>query len=229
MSTGHDDFAFEPAPGLPAPLPQGERLLWQGSPDWKAFALAAFRLRGVAIYFALVAAWRAASVWADGGSGGDVAAAVGWAALLALAALAILSGLGWVYARTTIYSLTTKRLVIRSGVALPVTLNIPLALVETATLVRAPLGTGSVVLTVEKPNRIAWLALWPSAKPFAFNHPQPMLRALADAEALVPLLADALAATGPGTSLQNAPRPARAAGAAPAGRPAAPGPYGLPA
>ncbi len=228
MSTGHDDFAFEPAPGLPAPLPQGERLLWQGAPEWKAFALQAFRLRGVAVYFALVAAWRAASVWAEGGGGADVAAAIAWVVLLALAALAILTGLAAVYARTTIYSLTSKRLLIRSGVALPVTLNIPLSLVETAGLVRSPLGTGSVVLSVEKPNRIAWLALWPSARPFAFNNPQPMLRALPDAEALAPLLADALAATGPGTSLQNQPRPARAA-AGQTGRPATPGPYGLPA
>jgi hypothetical protein len=228
MSTDHDDFAFEPAPGLPAPLPQGERLLWQGSPEWKAFALQAFRLRGVAIYFALVGAWRAASVWANDGSGGDMAAAIGWVVLLALAALAILTSLAALYARTTIYTLTSKRVLIRSGVALPITLDIPLSLIETASLVRSPLGTGSVLLTVEKPNRIAWLALWPSAKPFAFNNPQPMLRALADAKALVPLLADALAATGPGTSLHGASRPARAV-AGQTGRPAAPGPFGLPA
>ena len=30
----HDDFAFEPRRGLPAVLPDGERLLWQGSPRW---------------------------------------------------------------------------------------------------------------------------------------------------------------------------------------------------
>ncbi|MFN3549811.1 MAG: photosynthetic complex putative assembly protein PuhB, partial [Mesorhizobium sp.] len=194
MSTGHDDFAFEPQRGLPAPLPQGERLLWQGAPSWTAFALSAFRLRGVAVYFAIVALWQAASAWADGGTTGDIASVAAWTGLLALAALAILAGLAWIYARTTVYSLTSKRLVIRSGAALPITLNIPLALVETASLVRSPLGTGSVVLSIAKPNRIAWLALWPSAKPFAFNHPQPMLRALADAEKLAPLLADALAA-----------------------------------
>lgn len=229
MTEDHDDFAFEPVPGLPAPLPRGERLLWQGSPHWSAFALSAFRLRGIAIYFALVAALRAVSVWADGGAASDMVAAIGWTALLALAALAILTGLAAVYARTTIYSLTTKRLLIRSGVALPVTLNIPLSLVETASLLRAPLGTGSVVVSVAKPHRIAWLALWPSARPFAFNNPQPMLRALSDAETLAPLLAEALAATGPGAVATPVHRPARPATAEQSGRPSAPGALGLPA
>ena len=32
------DFNFEPQPGLPAPLPQGEDLLWQGSPDARLLA-----------------------------------------------------------------------------------------------------------------------------------------------------------------------------------------------
>lgn len=229
MTEDHDDFAFEPRPGLPAPLPQGERLLWQGAPEWKAFALSAFRLRGVAIYFVIVALWQAGSAWADGDVASDIAAVAGWTGLLALCALAVLTGLARVYARTTIYSLTSKRLLIRSGVALPITLNIPLLLIESASLVRSPLGTGSVMLSVAKPNRIAWLALWPSTKPFAFNHPQPMLRALADADKLAPLLAEALAASGSST---NAPAPRRAprpASADVTGRPAGPGPIGLPA
>jgi hypothetical protein len=31
-----DDFAGEPIPGLPADLPEGEKLLWQGSPGWRS-------------------------------------------------------------------------------------------------------------------------------------------------------------------------------------------------
>ncbi len=29
----HDDFAFDPLPGLPEALPAGENILWQGRPD----------------------------------------------------------------------------------------------------------------------------------------------------------------------------------------------------
>ena len=32
----HDDF--EQVPGLPGPLPVGERVLWQGAPRWQALA-----------------------------------------------------------------------------------------------------------------------------------------------------------------------------------------------
>ncbi|MEY3475503.1 MAG: hypothetical protein RL087_1961, partial [Pseudomonadota bacterium] len=32
----HHEHEFEAAPGLPAPLPVGERILWQGAPQWRA-------------------------------------------------------------------------------------------------------------------------------------------------------------------------------------------------
>ena len=35
MTRHHDDFAFEPVRGLPAVLPPGERMLWQGAPRWQ--------------------------------------------------------------------------------------------------------------------------------------------------------------------------------------------------
>jgi hypothetical protein len=44
----HDDFAFEPVPGLPAPLPKGERILWQGSPRWQSLARTAYYVNIVA-------------------------------------------------------------------------------------------------------------------------------------------------------------------------------------
>ena len=29
----HDDFHIEPVPGLPAELPDGEHIVWQGKPE----------------------------------------------------------------------------------------------------------------------------------------------------------------------------------------------------
>ena len=40
----------EPVLGLPAPLPPGETLLWQGSPRWWSLALDAYRVRALAFY-----------------------------------------------------------------------------------------------------------------------------------------------------------------------------------
>ena len=39
------EHEFEAALGLPEPLPRGERLLWQGAPDWRVMAREAMHLR----------------------------------------------------------------------------------------------------------------------------------------------------------------------------------------
>ncbi len=54
----HDDFKFEPVPGLPEALPEGEHILWQGAPDARHLARDAWGLRWVAGYFVLLAVWR---------------------------------------------------------------------------------------------------------------------------------------------------------------------------
>jgi hypothetical protein len=39
------DFDFEPVPGLPAELPAGETMIWQGRPQWRSLAVRAFHIR----------------------------------------------------------------------------------------------------------------------------------------------------------------------------------------
>jgi len=192
VSEDHDDFAFEPVPGLPELLPEGEKLLWQGSPQWRLLAVSAFHVRKVAVYFGLLLAWQLASAWRDGSSALDMAVLSAWTVALCAGAIAILCALAYFYARGTIYTLTSKRIVIRSGLALPVTLNLPLALIDTASVG----GAGNIALAVSKPNRIAWLVLWPNVRPWTFNNPQPLLRGLEDADTVAPMLVRALEADG---------------------------------
>ena len=54
----HDDFAIEPVRGLPERPPEGERILWQGRPDWWALSWQALSLPWVAGYFLALALWR---------------------------------------------------------------------------------------------------------------------------------------------------------------------------
>lgn len=190
----HDDYAFEPVPGLPERLPQGEALLWQGSPDWRALAVSAFHVRKVAVYFGILLAWQLTVTYQAGATASSMVATATWIAGVGAVAIALLCLLARLYARGTIYSLTSKRIVIRSGLALPVTLNLPLSLIESASLRGETRGTGSLALMVSKPNRVAWLVLWPNARPWHFNNPQPMLRCLEDAAAVAPMLASALEA-----------------------------------
>ena len=69
----HDDFAFEPIPGLPERLPAGEEMLWQGRPDTAALAREAYGIRWIAGYFALIVLWRASIGYGAAGFGGALA------------------------------------------------------------------------------------------------------------------------------------------------------------
>ena len=57
---------MEPIAGLPERPPEGEEILWQGRPDWWGLALRVCHIRKVAIYFAVLVAWRGATALWDG-------------------------------------------------------------------------------------------------------------------------------------------------------------------
>jgi hypothetical protein len=184
----------EPVRGLPAYLPPGEQILWQGAPAWRGLARRAFHLRKVALYCAAMLLWRGWVELADGASAAGAALAMLKLAPVALAAIAVLAALGWLYARATVYTITSRRVVLRIGVALPITINIPFAIIGSADLRRHGDGTGDLALGLAGSGRIAWLHLWPHARPWHLARPQPMLRALPEAERAAALLAAALAA-----------------------------------
>ena len=52
-------------------------------------------------------------------------------------------------------------------------------------------GSGDLPLTLSGEDRIAWLHLWPHARPFHLAHPEPMLRSVPDAAAVAQLLSQA--------------------------------------
>mgnify|MGYP005988351047 CR=1 FL=1 len=46
----HDDFAVEPVRGLPEALPEGEHILWQGSPSVMRLAREGFKINWIIGY-----------------------------------------------------------------------------------------------------------------------------------------------------------------------------------
>ena len=93
-----------------------------------------------------------------------------------LAAEAVLLLLAWGYARSTIYTLTSARLAIRSGLAVPVTTTIAFELVEGAALKRHGKDLGDLCFTVRESERPSWAMLWPSVRPWRWRHPEPSFR-----------------------------------------------------
>ncbi len=191
---------FEPVPGFPESLPEGEKILWQGKPAWFSLALTAFRLKEIAIYFGLLFAWRLISRVMEDGQVLPAAIAAAWVvAPLAAGAFAILALIAWANARSTLYSITNRRVVLRYGVALPTVINIPFRIIASAAMNKRSNGVGDIPLQITEGGGLGYIVLWPHARPGHYSRPQPMLRSLPDVEAVSGVLAKALQAHAAGT------------------------------
>jgi hypothetical protein len=180
--------------GIQEALPPGERLLWQGAPDWRALALQALHLRGLALYFGALLALRLAASMRDGATFTHALGSALPLALLAAVALGLLTLYAWAAARTTIYAVTTRRVVLRVGVALPIVINLPFTGIESVALRRRGGGYGDLPFTLRDDVRLAWLHLWPHVRPWRLARAQPMLRAVPRAVEVAQVLAEALQA-----------------------------------
>lgn len=181
-----NEYDSEPVRGLPGRLPEGERILWQGAPDAWVFARNAFHTRWVAAYFVALALY-GVSV----GSLFGVAATAG----AGVACIGLLYLLAWAIARTSVYTLTNKRVVLRIGVALNACFNLPLSVMKSADLRPLERGHGDIALALDGAT-LGYLILWPHARPWRLKTPQPMLRAVPEAEAVAAMLVKARAAVG---------------------------------
>jgi hypothetical protein len=190
----HDDFEFEPIPGLPAMLPAGEDLLWQGSPDWKALAIRAYHVRKVGLYFLVLIAWRVGIGISNGHDVVSIAQSCALLVALGATAMGVLTLLAYWTSRAAVYSITSRRLLLRHGIAVPLTLNVPFTAVEGAALKLYPDGTGDIALTVARDQRVGYLITWPHLRPGHITRPCPGFRALADAARAAEILSVALAA-----------------------------------
>lgn len=185
-----NEYEYEPIKGLPEALPDGEHIVWQSSPEWSAMARRVFHVRAVTLYFACLMAWYIWSRLDAGASFAEAAAASSWPAALGGSALAILWGMAWLFARSTIYTLTNRRLVLRFGVAIPMMINLPLSRVLSADIAHYGDNYGDICLTLVPGDRVSYMALWPHARPWHYGRVKPMLRGIHNAGLAAQLLAD---------------------------------------
>ena len=151
-------------------------------------------MRKFAVYFLLLMVWNGVSSLQAGRGAYEAAMSVVWAIGLGLAACSLLTLFAWLVGRSTVYTITTKRVVMRHGIALPMTVNYPFALVEGAGLSSRADGTGDIPLAMQKGSRLSYLVMWPHARPWRIGKPEPMMRSIPDAERVARILGRALAA-----------------------------------
>jgi hypothetical protein len=163
--------------GIPYPLPPGETVLWQGAPEFLPLMSHVFRARIFVIYF--VGLLIAQALYIGSRRGSDAAVAV----LLPLsiaggAVLLYLLLFSWLTERNSWYAITSRRVVLRIGVALTVTINVPLRRIASAGVRVFPDGSGEVAFPLFETERLSLFQLWPHWRPWGFNHPVPQLRGL---------------------------------------------------
>lgn len=163
--------------GIPYPLPPGERVLWEGGPSFLALVSHVFKVRLFVIYFALLLVAQGLLVGAARGAD---------AAVQVLLPLSIAGSFtcgfflifAWLTARNSWYAVTSRRIVLRVGIALTVTINIPLRLIASADLRRFADGTGELAFPLLDSERLSLFQLWPHWRPWGINRPVPQMRAL---------------------------------------------------
>jgi hypothetical protein len=178
-----------PPNGLPDHLPPGEELLWQGAPSPRAVARHVLHLHWVIGYFLILWVWRLVTALPVAHGPGAILLALLPLLLLGSAAVALLAALAWLMARTSVYSITTRRVVLRVGVALPISFNIPFGSIDAVDLKPYTDGAGDISLRLNRDGRVGYAPLWPHARPWKIAHPEPTLRGVRDAAGVAKMLA----------------------------------------
>ena len=186
----HDDFASEPIRGLPERLPAGEHILWQGSPEPWRIAVEALSIKWIAGYCVLLAVWRVGVSSTQFPMSEALWHAVPFL-LMGAVACAIIYLIAWVQARATVYTLTNKRVAMRIGAALTMTLNLPYTWIGTARLDERRGGTGTIAFELIGDTRLSYPMTWPHVRPWRMGRTQPALRCIPDAANVARILADA--------------------------------------
>ncbi len=185
----HDDFATEPVEGLPELPPEGERILWQGRPAWWQLTWESLSVPWIAGYFVFLALWRFGAVFDLMPFGQAVGASVPFLILGALV-IAGLMIVGFVQARSTMYTVTNKRIAMRIGAALTVTLNLPYTQVKNASLSLRKNGTGTIAIEPSSEMPLGYAMCWPHVRPWYIRNTQPALRCIPEAEKVARMIAD---------------------------------------
>lgn len=186
----HDDFQVEPVKGLPEAPPEGEVILWQGKPEWWALSKESLNVLWVAGYFVFLAAWRFVSVMDLMPLREAIVASVPFLILGAIVC-AILIAIAWAQAYYTVYTVTNRRVAMRIGAALTVTLNLPYTQIANANLDLRKSGTGTIAFDLMGKTRISYLVCWPHVRPWKISPTQPALRCIPDAEKIAAMISEA--------------------------------------
>lgn len=185
------EHEFEPELGLPEKLPEGEKVLWQGSPDLKTLLLKVFHMKGLVLYFGILLAYRVISGVLDSEALHPILLSVLQISIFSSLGLGLIGLLGYLMASTAVYTITNKRIVMRIGIVLNMTFNFPLKQIESADCGLTKDGCGDIYMKLNKGTKIAIFHLWPHSRPTKWAVPQPSLRCIKNCAEVAQILVNA--------------------------------------
>jgi hypothetical protein len=179
-------------------------------------------VRKVTAYWAALMAWVLAAGLYDGWTLGALAFPLSMLTVLAVLTVGTLAALAWGSARSAIFTVTSERLIVRFGMALRMSLNLPFGEIDSVGLRRFGDGTGDIPIALRGGRAFSWLVLWPFVRPWRIAAPEIMLRGLPEADQVAELLSGCLRAAAAEDRIR--PAPASEAKAAVAAKDAGAGP-----
>ncbi|TYC61772.1 PH domain-containing protein [Rhodobacterales bacterium] len=186
------EHEIEPVPGLPGNLPHGEEMLWQGRPCARLVARHVLKNRWIAGYFFLLAAWAILGGLHDGRPVPGIVFSVAVLTSLGAVVIGMLELFAWGVQKTTLYTITSHRVVMRFGVAFSLTFNLPFKQVTAVSRADLGDGAGNVAIRLQPGHQLSWLLQWPHVRSWRFSDPEPSLICLPDAKAACDVLALAI-------------------------------------
>lgn len=191
--TGGPEHDYEPVPGLPGRLPEGEHILWQGAPSSAQVSRRIMKTRWIAGYFGVLVLWNITAGIYDGRLPSEILFSSGALAILSTIGIGLLEAFSWGVQKTTLYTITNKRIVMRIGVALSATFNLPFTRIVSADMREDKNGAGDIALTLKPGDRLSWLVFWPHVRGFKKGALMPQMICLKDVAVAAKVLSSALA------------------------------------
>lgn len=182
------EYEQEPVPGLPGTPPQGETILWQGAPDMNLVARRVLKRNWLMAYLALLAGWALVTGFYDQSSVVATSSYLVMITTFTFAILALIYLFAWGVQKTTLYTITNRRIMMRIGVALSVTLNLPFSRIAGANVKREKDHSGVIAFETEEDTRLSWLMQWPHVRAWHFARTQPAMICLTEVGAPADIL-----------------------------------------
>jgi hypothetical protein len=175
-------------------LAPGELVVWQGRPTLNGIVRDIFHIKAAGLYVAALLALDAYQAWAKNIPVGKALYNTVPLVLGLALATAIFAALAYLTYRTTHYTVTSRRVIMKFGMALPVTLSLPYGQIVGAAVEVDGDHTGKIALLLKADNRLPYLKLYPFARAWRLTRPEPMLRGVPQVAMVASLLTRAIQA-----------------------------------